>query len=477
MAHNITGKDLRTLGFPEGRAIGAAMVQLARKENKNVNRQELLGVLQDVLGDPGKYSTDLQWSHTAAALIPAVSRHIDLVARKAYAVYGAEGIEQGAIQQMETAMKLPVTVAGALMPDAHQGYGLPIGGVLATDNAVIPYAVGVDIGCRMALSVFPLEAMQGYQAARLKQVLLENSRFGGRFEKFKRPMDHPVLDRAEFRDVPFLKNKKQTAVDQIGTSGGGNHFVEFGLVEVSDQDVSFPGIAPGLYAGLLTHSGSRGLGASIAKHYTDLAMERCMLPDAAKHLAWLGLDTEVGQEYWAAMNLAGDYASACHDQIHKRIANALGERPLALVENHHNFAWKEQYDGREVITHRKGATPAGKGVLGIIPGSMASACYIVSGKGKPDSLSSASHGAGRLMSRSAAKNVITDSGMRKRLADLGIELIGGGPDEATDAYKPIEQVMAAQTDLVDIIGTFSPRVVRMEGAAEAFDKPWQNKKK
>lgn len=477
MTHNIKGNDLRKLGFPEGKAIGAALVQLARKENKNVKPAELLAQLKAVLDDPASFMTDLQWSHTAAALIPPAKRHIELAARKPYKVWNEAGIEPIAKNQMDTCMKLPITVAGALMGDSHLGYGMPIGGVVATDNAVVPTMVGNDIGCRMALSVFPIEA--SYMAQRtqeFKSHLLECSRFGGRFEKFKKALDHPVLSRDEFKSVPFLKNKFQTALAQIGTSGGGNHFVEFGHVTITDPNNAL-GLPIGEYVGLLTHSGSRGLGASIANHYTKLAMEQCMLPDLAKDLAWLNLDTELGQEYWAGMNLSGDYASACHEQIHARISKAIGARPIATVENHHNFAWKEVHGGREVVVHRKGATPAGQGVLGIIPGSMSSSCFIVSGKGVAESLNSASHGAGRLMSRTAAKNMVSESDMRKRLADMGIELIGGGPDECIDAYKPIAEVMAAQADLVDVLGTFMPRIVRMEGASEAFSKPWENRKK
>ncbi|UOQ79062.1 RtcB family protein [Hymenobacter sp. 5516J-16] len=202
----------------------------------------------------------------------------------------------------------------------------------------------------------------------------------------------------------------------------------------------------------------------MANHYTKLAQDTCQLPAEARHLAWLGLDTEAGQEYWAAMNLAGDYASACHHQIHQRLAKALSERPLAKVENHHNFAWKERLmDGREVIVHRKGATPAGKGVLGIIPGSMTAPGFIVRGRGEAASLSSASHGAGRQMSRTRAKQELGEAEVRRYLQQHGIELLGGGVDEAPQAYKNIHAVMQSQTELVDVLGSFSPRIVRMEG--------------
>ncbi len=171
----------------------------------------------------------------------------------------------------------------------------------------------------------------------------------------------------------------------------------------------------------------------------------CPLPPEARHLAWLSLDSQEGQEYWAAMNLAGDYASACHHDIHRRLSKALGEKPLAQVENHHNFAWKETLaDGRTAIVHRKGATPAGQGVLGIIPGSMTAPGFIVRGRGEPDSINSASHGAGRRLSRTQAKAKITEGELRRELRDHGVELMGGGLDEAPAAYKDIRQVMAAR---------------------------------
>lgn len=224
------------------------------------------------------------------------------------------------------------------------------------------------------------------------------------------------------------------------------------------------GLSAGKYLALLSHSGSRGLGAEIARHYTRVAKQVCLLPSEAANLAWLDLSSEAGQEYWLAMNLAGDYASANHHHIHERIAMELGENALLCVENHHNFAWKEKLsDGTEVIVHRKGATPAGEGVLGIIPGSMTAPGFIVKGKGNCASLHSASHGAGRLMSRSAAKQNITRKMVRQALVKHEVDLLGGGLDEAPMAYKDILKVMYHQDDLVEVVGTFVPKIVRMCG--------------
>jgi tRNA-splicing ligase RtcB len=162
-----------------------------------------------------------------------------------------------------------------------------------------------------------------------------------------------------------------------------------------------------------------------------------------------------------AMNLAGDYASACHEIIHNKMEKALGATILAKVENHHNFAWKEQHKGEDVIVHRKGATPAGKGVMGIIPGSMTAPGFLVRGKGETQAINSASHGAGRQMSRTSAIKNITKNEMKSILKDHNVTLIGAGLDEAPMAYKDIHQVMAAQTDLVDVVATFTPKMVRM----------------
>jgi tRNA-splicing ligase RtcB len=460
----ISGKDLRKLGYPEGRAVGMA-INVAHKYFKREKEDVVLERLKAVLENPAEFAEDEILGRIAAELLPKATgkvAEIPLSAEgKQYKSYGLTDIEQGAIQQMDVAMRLPVTVEGALMPDAHQGYGLPIGGVLATENAVIPYGVGVDIGCRMCLTLYDLKPdFLEKNRSKLADLLKENTAFG--HEDTKKPMDDPIFERPEFRDIEILRGLKDKAARQIGSSGSGNHFVEFGVVEMLGTDERL-GVAPGQYLAVLSHSGSRNLGAAVAKFYTNLAMEKCPLPKEAKHLAWLDLDTQEGQEYWLAMNLAGDYASACHHHIHRRMGAALGEEPLAMVENHHNFAWKEQLsDGRPVIVHRKGATPAGEGALGVIPGSMVHSGFIVRGKGNPLSLNSASHGAGRVMSRSKALQSFTRHDLSKVLKDNGVELIGGGMDEAPMAYKNIHRVMDYQKDLVEIIGTFLPKIVRMD---------------
>ena len=458
----IRGKDLKRIGFIEGKALGLAL-QIVEKEYSALSIMEKLALLKHVLENPASYLNDTRLSPLALALQKPGDGTIALnIEPKSYQIYGAEAIEEGALSQMETAMKLPVTVAGALMPDAHQGYGLPIGGVLATRNTVIPFGVGVDIGCRMCMTLYDLPSnVLEKKKEDFKKMLINNTKFGQ--ATFKKPKDDAIMEREEFSALSIAQEMKERAWQQLGSSGGGNHFVEFGIVEVFSSVNEF-NVAPGVYVALLSHSGSRGLGANIARHYTRIAMDTCKLPQEAKHLAWLDLDTEAGEEYWLAMNLAGDYASACHHQIHERMAIGLRETPIAMIENHHNFAWREKDSfGNDIIVHRKGATPAGIGVLGIIPGSMASPGFIVRGKGLAASINSASHGAGRLMSRTKAKQTILPGHVNKALKQAGVELIGSGLDEAPMAYKDIHQVMAYQKELVEVLGTFMPKIVRMCG--------------
>lgn len=463
----LRGKDLRQIDYTDNKAISLA-IGILSKYYKHASKAEQLNLLRDVKTHYQNYLDDPLLGPLAEEFEPQIGlkekKEISLLRENGdFHVFGRKHISSNAYQQMELAMRLPVARKGAMMPDAHQGYGLPIGGVLAAENAVIPYGVGLDIGCRMSLSIFDLDAryMQKH-SHQFKMALKERTCFGSGGE-LNLNQEHEVLDRKTFQMTPLLRQLHGRAAKQLGTSGSGNHFVEFGLVQLGQSNAF--SLEAGEYVGLLSHSGSRGLGATIAKQYMHIAMEQCFLPKQAHHLAWLDLKTEAGQEYWLSMNLAGDYAKACHDQIHYHLGKYLGISPVGRVENHHNFAWKEvQDDGDELIVHRKGATPAAKGELGIVPGSMATAGYIVSGKGNNRSLKSAAHGAGRKMSRKAARESISGSEMRKILSRNGVTLIGGGTDEAPVAYKDIDQVMQYQSDLVDVVGTFFPKIVRMDKA-------------
>lgn len=465
MDTRINGNDLMVLGYKEGPILGLALN--INKKRTGFAKEEMLTHYKNIMETPETYLAHTIFGKLATAIIEeAVNPEQEYIALKenpeAYAVYGAEHIEQGARTQMETAMKLPVTVAGALMPDAHQGYGLPIGGVLATKDAIIPYGVGVDIGCRMALTVFDIPESHFFvNEDKYKRELIAHTKFGaghGFHGQYK--SDHAVLENPVFNMTPFIKQLHDKAYSQLGSSGGGNHFVEWGIIEFAERD-KLLNINAGKYLALLTHSGSRGFGASIAGHYTKLAKELCRLPHEASNLAYLDMNSDAGQEYWLAMNLAGDYASACHEVIHNKLVAAVGGQVLAKVENHHNFAWKETWNGEEVIVHRKGATPAGKGVMGIIPGSMTAPGFLVRGKGEEAAINSASHGAGRQMSRTKAIQNISKAEMKAILKAHEVTLIGAGLDEAPMAYKDIDMVMASQRELVDTVARFSPKIVRM----------------
>jgi tRNA-splicing ligase RtcB (3'-phosphate/5'-hydroxy nucleic acid ligase) len=456
--------QLIELGFPQNPSISMAMTIL-QKHYKHHTWEEVVPILKSLVAHPEKFYNHEVWDKVADRLQPEPQEELTEIKLRAnplpFDIFGHENIDKTAVDQMKLAMQLPVAVSGALMPDAHSGYGLPIGGVLAAKNAVIPYGVGVDIGCRMSLSILPITGEDFNKHIKsFERSIMDNTRFGTG-KDWDGKQEHSIIDSPVFDQIPILNNMRKKALRQLGTSGSGNHFVEFGIADFPEGD-KLLNIAPGKYVALLSHSGSRGMGATIANHYTNVAIDRCLLPKTAKQLAWLDLDTEAGIEYWLAMNLAGDYAEACHHTIHKRILKDLGVDALAVIENHHNFAWKEVHNGEELIVHRKGATPAGKGVLGIIPGSMTALGYIVRGKGCAPSLSSAAHGAGRKWSRSKTKASVTHKSLKDLLAKHQVTLLEGSLDESPMAYKDIDEVMRSQGNLVDVIGSFQPRIVRMD---------------
>ena len=460
-------EDLLKLGVPAGEAIKLAHSHLRHLFAQGLDRAQVEAEIFGIVADPPAYFADEVRAPLARAIYrPPFTPRAKLAPWRQW----GDGLESEAVKQMANACALPVAVAGALMPDAHVGYGLPIGGVLATENAVIPYAVGVDIACRMKLTVYDRKGntLTG-QRDRFANILEEETRFGMGCT-FKNRREHEVMDE-DWSASPVTERLRDKAWSQLGTSGSGNHFVEFGAFTADAEQAQALGIEPGEYLALLSHSGSRGTGAQVCDVYSKKAMARHEhLPKELKHLAWLSLDDADGQEYWAAMNLMGRYAAANHAVIHKHIAKKLGGHVILDIENHHNFAWKETHEVngemREVIVHRKGATPAGAGVLGIIPGSMASPGYVVRGKGSSESLHSASHGAGRVMSRTKALQSFTWSAVKKQLAAAGVELLSAGLDEVPGVYKDIAQVMAAQTDLVEVLGRFDPKLVKMCPAGE-----------
>lgn len=460
-------RELKQLGVPPGPILGKTVAAAVEAVRSGQAKNDVLDLVRQVVERPGDYlqhETFGEVAHMLQDLGDALARYVGREEPAPYRQWGSD-LEPQSVQQMENACQLPVSVRGALMADAHLGYGLPIGGVLATRNAVIPYAVGVDIACRVKMTVLdvPVSELEDQRGqTRLAQAIECETRFGiGSY--FKQKRQHEVMD-ADWSVSPVTGSVKDKAWKQLGSSGSGNHFVEFGELTIERGDV---GLAPGIYLALLSHSGSRGAGAAVAKHYSDLAMrQRPELPQQLRHLAWLDLDTPEGQEYWQAMELMGQYASANHAMIHQHIARHLGAEVLLDVENHHNFAWKEVHYGEELVVHRKGATPAGEGDVGLIPGSMATASYMVRGKGSAESLNSASHGAGRVMSRTKAKKTLNWEDAQAWLKRQKVTLLSAGLDEVPMVYKNIDEVMAAQDDLVEILASFAPRIVKMAPSGE-----------
>jgi tRNA-splicing ligase RtcB len=464
----IDGTDIIDRGIPEGPLVGTALAAAY-----TLPEDEALEAIERAWTDPDAVLKNDAATDALRDFARAVQRRRERQARlerlqpldepQPYTVYGRDLIDDQALGQMDTAMRLPIARKGALMPDAHVGYGLPVGGVLACENAVIPYAVGVDIACRMMVSVFPepWRAVKG-ETERLANAIEEETAFGAG-SGFQTPRQHPVMDDPRWNELPFVGRLREKARHQLGSSGGGNHFVEWGtLTLTAPVDTDHGSLEPGEYVALMSHSGSRGFGFQVCQHYKDVAQDRCAaLPDDMRHLSWLSLDEASGQDYWQSMQLAGDYASANHHLIHQHVAKAARLKPTWQVEHHHNFAWKEEHNGQTLYVHRKGATPAEAGQLGIIPGSMGDRGVIVRGKGTEDALRSCAHGAGRVMSRTKAKQTLTRSDQKKYLAERGVTLLSGGLDESPRAYKRIDDVLAAQDDLVDVIATFQPKIVKM----------------
>lgn len=492
--------ELIKLGIPRGVPLQQVLAAMPALASAGITGRSLRGVIEQLVADPTTMLDHPHLGRAAKALVDAPV-YKERQSPAPWRIWG-EDFEPTAIRQLEDACSLPVSVAGALMPDGHPGYGLPIGGVLATRGAVIPYAVGMDIACRMRMSVldWPISALDEREAE-LTEALERETRFGlGAAFGARERRHHAVMDE-DWGFTAVVDQQKDQAWAQLGSSGSGNHFAEFGVLTV-DQDAAPAGgaldedaapvgedggpvddavslgLEPGRYLALLSHSGSRGTGARIAQHFSAVAAKQHPeLPRRLQNLAWLDLESEDGQAYWAAMSLMGLYAAANHELIHRFVLGHLGAKVVATVENHHNFAWIEVHRGEQVVVHRKGATPAGRDALGVIPGSMGTPGYVVRGLGEPDSLHSASHGAGRRMSRKEATRRFNWDEARDFLEQRQVRLISGGLDEVPMAYKDIDAVMAAQRDLVVPLARFDPRLVKMAPAGRRDRYPKRRHKK
>lgn len=405
-----------------------------------------------------------------------------------YVTFGKSIIERSAIEDMDAITRLPYVDEAALMPDAHrvkEGH-VPVGGVVLSKSAILPGVVGNDIACSVMYTATnhhspELYFMEGLPA--MKYVLGNFTYFGQEYNP------GAILDLPEFKAVAgveavaelletlyhddskyLVKTLVGTARNHFGTSGDGNHFVEIGksnLIPTRNEWRPFRNLVslkPYYTLAILSHFGSRGVGAEIAGFFLRKANELHPMPKGMEDNAPLYFGDDLwAEDYFALMTWAGTFAEASHTYVHKRVLYALADRGLYTpdltqsIYTRHNYAWAID-DG---IIHRKGATPAHVGEYGVIPATMGDASRIVTGKGNAASLNSASHGAGRVMSRGVALKQIQGDTHEYVAKEYGVTLIGGDKDEDPRAYKRIEAVMNYQKDNVDEIGQFTPVVVRM----------------
>ena len=380
-------------------------------------------------------------------------------------------------------------VDAALMADGHVGYVMPIGGVAAYDNAVSVVGVGFDIACGNAAirTDLTMESL-GRNPKRLARTLAGladtiagtvSFGVGRRNRADDAPTDHPLFADPAWDAVPrqFRESLRTKAREQLGTVGSGNHYVD-----VFEDD------AGAIWVGV--HFGSRGFGHTVASAFLAVGQGKAWGERVPEAEVLLDMGKPVGHDYWHLMNLAGAYAYAGREWVARKVVGILGGTELELVHNHHNFAWRETHDGREVVVVRKGATPAFPGQKGFIGGSMGDDAVIVRGT-PPDaaspavqqaqraSLYSTVHGAGRVMSRTQAAGKrnrrtgktlapgrVTPEMMKAWVAEKGVVLRGGGLDESPHVYRRLPDVLAAQEDTIEVLHTLRPVIVVMAGADE-----------
>ena len=368
-------------------------------------------------------------------------------------------IEENALAQARNLANLPFIFKHvALMPDCHSGYGMPIGGVIATKGVVIPNAVGVDIGCGMCAVKTSLSEINTDVLKTIMSGIRELVPLG--FDHHKQAQEESLMPSLENVPEHGIVHRQYTAAKkQIGTLGGGNHFIE--IQKGSDRHVW-----------IMIHSGSRNIGMKVAKHYNKLAIhlnERWHSSvDKKQDLAFLPIETQEAKDYFAEMQYCVDFAFASRLLMMERIksvfTSVIGENFSALefINIPHNYARWESHFGTDVIVHRKGATSAREGEVGIIPGSQGTKSYIIQGKGNTESFQSCSHGAGRTMGRKQAQRELVLEEEIEKLNSKGIVHSIRNTrdlDEAPGAYKNIDTVMANQVDLVDILVELSPLAV------------------
>ena len=373
-----------------------------------------------------------------------------------------EDIEAGTLQQAKNLANLPFAFHHiAIMPDAHFGYGMPIGGVMATDEVIIPNAVGVDIGCGVCAMKTSLSSLDKTQLKEVMKAIRKAIPLG--FKHHAKPLPKQAMPASPSKRgdqlLKIVRQEYESGRKQIGTLGGGNHFIEFQQ-------------APDRSIWVMVHSGSRNLGFKVANHYNKVAVslnkKRKSPVPPSWQLAGLSLESTQGQAYLEEMNYCVSFAKTSRRVMITRIKEILVDTVSTeitfepILDVAHNYAALETHFGKKVMVHRKGATRAFSGELGIIPGSQGTSSYIVCGKGNPESFRSCSHGAGRRLGRKQAQKQLDLDQEKKRLERKGIlHAIRGKRDleEAAGAYKDIEQVMSLQEDLVEIKDVLQPLAV------------------
>lgn len=365
--------------------------------------------------------------------------------------------EEGALQQARNITKLPNLFGDVcLMPDTHSGYGMPIGGVVALRNAISPNMVGVDIGCGMLAVRTNLTEISIEQLKEIMGIIRKNVPVG--FNHHKEEQANIIFEDDDWNNTIICKQEKESARYQIGTLGGGNHFIE--IQKGDDGHIWF-----------MIHSGSRNLGFKVANYYNKIAENYCYKLGfneiVENKLSFLTIGTEEARNYIIEMNLCLAFSYQNRQMMSKQIKSAFENIiPQVVFEKeiniHHNFANYEEHYGEKVWVHRKGATQASKGMIGIIPSSQGTTSYIVQGYGNEQSFSSCSHGSGRKLSRTKAKEVLSLEEEKRKLDEKGIiHSIRNVNDleEASSAYKDGEIVMKEQQDLVQILVKLQPLAV------------------
>ena len=360
-----------------------------------------------------------------------------------------EDIEQGALDQALNLAKLSFAYKWiAIMPDSHVGYGMPIGGVMATNQVIVPNAVGVDIGCGMTAWRSDLKDIDETELKRIMGEIRKTVPLG--FNHHKDKQEWEGFDRAP--EIEVIQKELESARYQLGTLGGGNHFIE---IQKGDDG----------FVWVMIHSGSRNFGLKTATEYHNKAKDLCEkwvsdIPD--KDLSFLPMDSKDGEDYFKAMNYALEFAYANRRQMINRVVEIIGNNHFGgePINIHHNYAAMENHFGKNVLVHRKGATKATAGLTGIIPGSMGTSSYITEGLGNPESFQSCSHGAGRKMGRKQAIEALDLKDEQNKVKGIVHGLRDKtNLDEAPGAYKDIDEVMENQKDLVKIKVKLKPLAV------------------